>query len=148
MKKIITQQASKIETLEHEVNILKQENNELRTEINVLKQENTELKINNNDLRTEINVLKNKDRLFEALSKLNDCDKLANDTFKNEYRKYFKLRRYDNNIPNIGQYIETPPNQLDDTEEYHFWNLFCVKYPNSNNNNFRQIYLKLCNQSK
>ncbi len=80
---------------------------------------------------------------MEALSKLNDCDKMANDTFRNEYLGYFKKGRYDNNVQNLGQFIETPPNMATDKNDYDFWIYFCNKYPNSDNAEFRQIYIKI-----
>lgn len=128
---------------EKTIDELKKENEMLKNILDELKKQNEELKEKNEDMSKKINQLINKNELFEALSKLNDCDKLANDTFKNEYRKYFKLSKYNNNVPNIGQFIDDPPNQNTEKDEYDFWNLFCKNYPNSNNKEFREIYKKI-----
>jgi len=104
-----------------------------------------EIKKENNDITNKLNILINKNDVFEALSKLNDCDKLANDTFKKEYKKYFKKSRYDNNIPNLGEFIDSPPDATE-IDEYQFWNEFCKKYPNSNNKDFRLIYKKMSSE--
>lgn len=94
----------------------------------------------------KIDYLMNKNDFFEALSKLNDCDKLANDAFKNEYQKYFKLKKYDNNVPNLGQFIDNPPDSTTDKDDYDFWIFFCKKYPNSDNKDFRVIYKKISSE--
>lgn len=126
-------------------NILTNENDKLREENKILNARIKELENKNNELEQKIDYLVNKDKIIEALSKLNDCDKMANDAFKNEYRKYFGKGKYDNNVPNLGQFIENPPNIniTADKDDYDFWEYFCKKYPNSNNNDFRQIYIKI-----
>jgi len=157
LKSIIANQNIEIDTLKldnvqlkEEVKILKIENTQLKEEVKILKIENIQLKeevntlkIENTQLKVDIKELKDDKALFIALSKLNDCDKLSNDKFKDEYRKYFKLKKYDNNIPNLGQFVDNPPDQIDDPDEYQFWDQFCKKYPNSDNRKFRQIYLEL-----
>lgn len=124
---------------------LKKENETLKMILDELKEQNGELKEKNKELIQKIDYLINKDKIFEALSKLNDCDKLSNNSFKNEYRKYFKLKKYDN-VPNLGEFIDNPPEELDDKNEYDFWKLFCQKYPNSDNKDFRLIYKRISNE--
>ncbi len=94
-----------------------------------LQNQNKLLKEKNEEISKKIDYLMNKNEFFEALSKLNDCNKSANDAFKNEYRKYFKLKKYDNNIPNLRDFIDNPPDSINDKDEYAFWAMFCKKYP-------------------
>lgn len=132
-----------IEQKDKNIDELKKENETLKNMLNELKKQNKELKDMKETFEKDLNNLKNKNNIFEALSKLNDCDKLANDTFKKEYRLYFKLGRYNNNVPNIGQFIEYPPNEYEDKEDFDFWKYFCNKYPDSNNIGFRDIYKRI-----
>lgn len=113
--------------------------------IDELKKENNELKERIATMENKLNFLIKEKEIFEALSKLNDCDKLANDNFKKEYRKYFNLKKYDNNIPNLGQFVLSPPDENDDIDEFKFWKYFCNKYPNSDNIEFQKIYKKISN---
>ena len=105
--------------------------------IDELKRENDTLK--NNELTQKIDYLANKDKLIEALSKLNDCDKLSNDVFKSEYRKYFNLDDYDNNVPNLGQFVNKPPLETTNKQKYDFWKTFCAQYPNSDNSVYNKL---------
>ncbi|ATZ81108.1 hypothetical protein BMW23_1064 [Bodo saltans virus] len=84
-----------------------------------------------------------KNKKIEALYKLIGCDKLANDKFKDEYRIYFNLDDYDNNIPNLGQFVNKPPLESKDKKRFDFWKAFCTKYPNSDNKEFQKIYLTI-----
>ena len=97
-------------------------------------------------MTNKLNALENKNEVFIALSKLNDCDKLANDAFKREYRKYFNLKQYNNNVPNLGDFIDNSPQESTDKDDFDFWELFCKKYPNSNNQEFRIIYKQISKQ--
>lgn len=114
--------------------------------IEELKKENEILKKMLEEMSKKLDYLINKNKIFEALSKLNDCDKLANDSFKREYKKYFNLKKYDNNVPNLGQFIDNPPDSASDKDDYDFWVFFCKKYPNSDNKEFRLIYKKLSSE--
>jgi len=68
----------------------------------------------------------------------------VNKEFKRLYRIKFNRTKYDNNIPNIGDFINDPPTE-DDEDNYKFWNEFNQKYPQSDNANFRLIYQKIVN---
>ena len=130
------------ETIKHNeqtIEVLREENKKLKIEVEELKKKNEEI-------IKKLDYLMNKNELFEALSKLNDCDKLANDAFKKEYRKYFNKNKYDNNIPNLGQFIDNAPDSAIDKDDYDFWLFFCKKYPNSDNKDFRDIYKKISNE--
>lgn len=133
LHKLILQKDRTIEELQKEIDELRKENEILKRILAETQKQNEQL-------------LKDK-KIFEALSKLNDCEKLANDTFKSEYRAYFELDPYDNNIPNLGQFVDRPPinsNANDKMKkQYEFWKIFCIKYPNSDNKNFRMIYRKM-----
>ena len=56
----------------------------------------------------------------------------------------FNISKYNNNIPNIGDFIENPPTE-EDGDDYIFWIEFNNKYPESNNENFRKIYKQTSN---
>lgn len=104
------------------------ENEELKLRLGILENEHIELKNNFNNLQNEHNELKNKFSCFEAISKLHDCDALANNTFKKEYRKWYKLKKHDY-VPNLGEFVDNHPDKDDD--DFDFWKEFCNKYPNS-----------------
>ncbi len=120
---------------------LEQEIKDLREENEILRKRLSEVEKNNDQLNIKINDLINRNSVFDALSKLHDCDALSNNTFKKRYREWFKKSKYDYNIPNIGDFIMDPPSIND--EEYKFWQDFCKIYPNSNNKNFRIFYEKI-----
>jgi chromosome segregation ATPase len=103
----------------------------------------SELEIKYDKLEIKYTDIVNENKIKSALSKLNDCDKLANDKFKEEYRNYFDLDDYDNNIPNLGQFVDKPPLETKNKKKYDFWKDFCKKYPNSDNKEFRKIYLRI-----
>lgn len=103
-----------------------------------LRQENKELKQN-------IEKINRRNDIFDALVKLHECNVLVNKEFKRLYRIQFNLRKYDNNIPNIGDFIFSPPSKEDDEENYNFWIEFNNQYPNSNNEEFRKIYQQISN---
>ena len=91
------------------------------------------------EMLKDINDLKKDKEITDALLKLNNCLKKANNTFKNEYRKYFELDDYDNNIPDLIQFMENPPHEEKHKRKYEFWKMFCEKYPNSDNKDFVKI---------
>lgn len=115
---------------------LRKENEILKAMLKELREQNEELKKSNAEMKGKIDSLITENKKRDALSKLNDCDKLSNDAFKLEYRKYFKLRKHDY-APNLGDFVCNPP---DDGDELIFWIQFCKYYPNSNNEKFRWIY--------
>lgn len=114
---------------------------ELKKDNTELKKDNAELKKKNIKMKHKVKKLVTQNDVREALSKLNDCDKLANDTFKREYRQYFKLKMREV-VPNLGEFVCYPP-ESNNTEEYDFWLYFCKKYPGSDNEEFRYIYRQI-----
>jgi hypothetical protein len=137
-----------IEELKRENAMLKSELAELREHIkkqdeHIERQDIAieELKKKNIKLKHKVKKLVTQNDVREALSKLNDCDKLANDTFKREYRKYFKLGKY-TTVPNLGDFVCDPP-ESDNIDDFEFWTQFCKKYPGSNNMEFRYIYKQI-----
>ena len=133
-----------INILKKDIKNLHKENNEFKDRVVKLEIENKELKIENKELKREIKELKDDKQKFDALVKLHECNALVNKEFKKLYRIKFNKNKYDNNIPNIGDFINDPPTE-DDEDNYHFWNDFNVKYPQSNDINFRTIYHKISN---
>ena len=109
-----------------------------------LKQDNVVLKNNNDKLTKKINKLEDDKQKFDALVKLHECNALVNKEFKKLYRIKFNKNKYDNNIPNIGDFINDPPTE-DDEDNYKFWKEFNNKYPQSDDANFRLIYQKIAN---
>jgi hypothetical protein len=133
-----------INALKKDVKELKEENKILKEEIKVLKQDNVVLKNNNDKLTKKINKLEDDKQKFDALVKLHECNALVNKEFKKLYRIKFNKNKYDNNIPNIGDFINDPPTE-DDEDNYKFWKEFNNKYPQSDDANFRLIYQKIAN---
>jgi len=133
-----------INALKKDVKELKEENKTLKEEIKVLKQDNVILKNNNDKLTKKINKLEDDKQKFDALVKLHECNTLVNKEFKKLYRIKFNKNKYDNNIPNIGDFINDPPTE-DDEDNYKFWKEFNNKYPQSDDANFRLIYQKIAN---
>ena len=125
-----------------QINALKKDVKTLQEENKVLKEEIKELKEENKILKREIKELKNDKQKFDALVKLHECNALVNKEFKKIYRIKFNKNKYDNNIPNIGDFINDPPTE-DDEDNYKFWKEFNQKYPQSDNANFRLIYQKI-----
>jgi hypothetical protein len=110
--------------------------------IEELKKENLELKNRIVELENEIKIIKNDKEKLDTLIKLNDCNALVNKHFKLEYKNKFKPKRNEY-IPNIGDIINDPPNELDDKEYYDFWMYFKNKYPGSDDKRFRNIYSRI-----
>ena len=140
-----------VKTLQEENKVLKEENKTLKERVikleidnKELKEENKILKEENKILKKEIKELKDDKQKFDALVKLHECNALVNKEFKRLYRIKFNKNKYDNNIPNIGDFINDPPTE-DDEDNYKFWNEFNQKYPQSDNANFRIIYQKIAN---
>jgi hypothetical protein len=113
----------------------------------ILKEDNAKKDIKINKLEKEIKVLKDDKEQFDALVKLNECNALVNKEFKRLYKIKFNKKRYDNNVPNIGDFIMNPPdpNEPLEVDDYNFWIEFNNKYPNSDNIDFRTIYQKIAN---
>jgi len=128
-----------VKTLQEENKVLKEENKTLKERVIKLEIDNKELKEENKILKKEIKELKDDKQKFDALVKLHECNALVNKEFKKLYRIKFNKNKYDNNIPNIGDFINDPPTE-DDEDNYKFWNEFNKKYPQSDNANFRLIY--------
>ena len=122
------------------MNSLKKQIKELIEHNKELIGQTKELKNKNDETTQKLNQLIKKTNIFEALSKLNDCAALSNNTFKKKYREWFELGKYDNNIPNLGQFVDNPPDEDSYSEQYEFWKDFCTKYPNSDNKGFKMIY--------
>jgi hypothetical protein len=137
---IISQNGATIEELKKENEKLKQMYYEILKQNKLLTEEKDLLITKNNNLEEKLDELIQKEKLVEALSKIHDCDAMSNKAFKYEYKSYFKLKKYDNNVPNIGDFVLNPPDKNTDSEYYDFWFKFCKKYPNSDNINFRTIY--------
>jgi regulator of replication initiation timing len=126
---------------------LKKENEKLKQLYEELLKQNEILINKNNNLEEKLNKIIQTENVRDALSKLHDCDALSNKAFKREYKKYFNLKKYDKNVPNIGDFISDPPDDYNDQDNYKFWKEFCKEfcknYPNSDNKNFRTIYEKI-----
>ena len=137
---------TELDDLKNKYDVLYENSEKIKSDVDELKKENKILIENNKMLNGDNIILKNKFNKFEALSKLYDCDALANNALKTEYKKYFKLKKYDNNVPNLGDFIENPPDEHCDKDEYDFWDYFCKKYPDSNNKKFREFYKNLNSQ--
>ena len=133
-----------INALKKDVKVLKEENKTLKERFIKLEIDNKELKEENKILKREIKELKNDKQKFDALVKLHECNALVNKEFKRLYRIKFNKTKYDNNIPNIGDFINDPPTE-DDEDNYKFWKEFNNKYPQSDDANFRLIYQKIAN---
>ena len=129
---------------EHNIRIvlLEDDNNKKDIKINRLEQENKELKMEIKELKSEIKILKDDKQKFDALVKLNECNALVNKEFKRLYRLKFSKSKYDNNVPNIGDFIRDPPTE-NDGGDYEFWKEFNLKYPQSDDPNFRSIYQQI-----
>lgn len=138
---IISQNGATIEELKKENEKLKQMYDELLKQNKLLTEEKDLLITKNNNLEEKLDELIQKEKLVEALSKIHDCDAMSNKAFKNEYKSYFNLDKYDKNVPNIGDFVLDPPNK--NTKYYNFWLKFCKKYPNSDNIDFRTIYERI-----
>jgi len=110
----------------------------------ILKEDNKILKEDNKILKNRINVLETNKNIFDALVKLHECNALVNKEFKRLYKKKFNLSKYDNNVPNIGDFIDNPPTK-EDGDDYDFWVEFNELYPGSNNESFRKIYKQIAN---
>lgn len=108
----------------------------------ILKERVIVLENNNDKLTKKINILEQNKLKFDALVKLHECNALVNKEFKKLYKIKFNKNKYDNNIPNIGDFINDPPTE-DDEDNYKFWNEFNVKYPHSDYVEFRVIYQKI-----
>ena len=133
-----------INALKKDVKTLQEENKVLKERVIKLEIDNKESKEENKILKKEIKELKDDKQKFDALVKLHECNALVNKEFKRLYRIKFNRTKYDNNIPNIGDFINDPPTE-DDEDNYKFWNEFNKKYPQSDNANFRIIYQKIAN---
>lgn len=124
---VITNKNKTIEDLRKENAELKNRLNLIEKQLKILSENNIQqiqkydtLKNEHDILKNEHDILKNnfvqnaeEKILIESLAKLNDCDKLANDSFKKEYRKYFNLGKWDKSVPNIGDFVNDPPNVID-----------------------------------
>jgi len=140
----IANQDIEITRQNYEITKQQKEINDLKKETKDLKQDNIVLKNNNDKLTKQINKLEDDKQKFDALIKLHECNTLVNKEFKRLYRIKFNKTKYDNNIPNIGDFIRDPPTK-NDGEDYNFWIEFNNKYPQSDDANFRLIYQKIAN---
>lgn len=113
--------------------------------IEELKKENEELKREIKLLKNEIDKIKQDKAKLDALVQLNECNLLVNNNFKREYRTWFKLMKYAP-VPNIGDFINSPPDDTNDPEEYKFWEYFKQKFPKTTDARFRDLYLFISNQ--
>lgn len=117
---------------------------ELRKENAELKQKIIELENKIAKMQIKIDQLEEKDKIRDAVYKLHECDALANDTFRNEFKKYFGLSKYDKNVPNLSDFIKNSPEKGE--REYDFWQDFLNKFPGSNNKQFQIIYCGINNK--
>jgi len=132
------------EILKKDNEILKKDNKSLNNKIEILEKDNEILKKDNEILKKDNEILKKDKHRFDAFVKLHDCNQLVNVAFKKEYKRYFNKGKFDY-VPNIGDFINDPPEKEDDT--YDFWVKFINKYPNSDNLEFRNIY-KVINEER
>lgn len=90
----------------------------------------------------KIEKLENDKKIFDALVKLHECNALVNKEFRKQYIIYFGLKKYDNSVPNIGNFINDPPT---DENDLAFWNDFLKQYSRSDDVQFRQLYCQMNN---
>jgi hypothetical protein len=66
----------------------------------------------------------------QQAEKLKQHDELCTN-FRNEYKIYFKLKKYCGNIvPCVNLFIHDPPDMYDEPTMYEFWDKFKSKYIN------------------
>jgi hypothetical protein len=133
--------------LKEDNKLLKEDNKLLKEDNKLLKEDNKQKDIKINKLEKEIKVLIDDKQQFDALVKLHECNSLVNKEFKRLYRIKFNKKKYDNNVPNIGDFIINPPdpNEESEIDDYNFWIEFNTKYPDSDNISFRTIYQQIAN---
>ena len=141
-QKQITGLKKDVKELKEENKNLKNEVDELKKDNNILKEDNKQKDIKINKLEKDIKVLIDDKQKFNALVKLHECNALVNNEFKKLYRIKFNKKKYDNNIPNIGDFILDPPTE-EEEDDYNFWIEFNNIYPNSDNIDFRKIYQQI-----
>lgn len=137
---IIEKQQSEIVELKEIVKSQQTEITELKSEITELKSEIIELKSEIVELKDNIAKKDDAEKIKNAIFVLHEFDSVTNKIFKSEYKKYFNLKKYDNNIPNLQDFILNPPVEFEDKDDYEFWCYFLRKYPNSDNVSFTNIY--------
>ena len=142
--KLILNLQKRLKEQESRITHLEKDNKDLKEQNKMLKERVIKLEDNNDKLTKQITILEQNKQKFDALVKLHECNALVNKEFKKLYRIKFNKNKYDNNIPNIGDFINDPPTE-DDVDNYKFWNEFNQKYPQSDNANFRLIYQKIAN---
>ena len=108
-------------------------NEDLKLKFDNLRNEQAELEWKQAELEVRLGILENKFSCREAISKLNDCDALANNKFKEEYRKWYKPKKYAC-VPDLREFVDDPPDNNDD--DFDFWKDFCDKYPKSDKKRF------------
>ena len=60
---------------------------------------------------------------YEEYINTNRINNKTNEHFKNEYRKYFNLKKYAC-APNLYEFIISPPDKNVDKEYYDFWTYY------------------------
>lgn len=144
LKKDVKTLQEENKVLKEDNKVLKEDNKVLKEKIKTLKERVVVLENNNDKLTKQINILEQNKLNFDALVKLHECNALVNKEFRRLYRIKFNKTKYDNSIPNIGDFINDPPSE-DDEDNYKFWNYFNAKYPQADDVNFRLIYHKIAN---
>lgn len=138
------------------INQLEVENSTLKEKVTNLETENKRLQDDSNMLRTiinnneiEITSLKSKikkledDKLrLDAIMKLYECDAIANNAFKNSYRKWFKLP-FKAPAPDLGDFVGEEISSKEYPDDYAFWIDFKTRYPGTDNPQFQKIYIEL-----
>ena len=124
--KLILNLQKRLKEQDGRITFLEKENKELKENNKIIKDKVIKLENNNDKLIKQINILEQNKQKFDALVKLHECNALVNKEFKQLYRIKFNKSKYDNNIPNIGDFIRDPPTK-DDEEQYIFWKEFNVK---------------------
>lgn len=139
LRQEIRQEIKLSDELRHDADMLREKSRTDDLIIKQLTEENELLKKEVSELKNEVSELKNKNKKFDALVRLNECNALVNGNFKIEYRRYFHLDDYEYS-PNVGDFISKPPI---DGDKFLFWRYFNERFPNSDDLRFRELYKKI-----
>jgi len=130
-----------IDELRKENEMLKEKLFNFEKSIKELKKDNKNLNIENNLLKSKIDNLELYELKRNAVFMLHEFDSISNKKLQSEYRKYFNLSNKNKNIPTLRDFV-LKTEMIDENDE-KFWNEFIKKYPNSDNKEFRNVYVKM-----
>lgn len=141
LKQKILELENKVTQLTDDYNVLREENKVLREENKVVIEDNKVLKKSNLTLMQRIENMEQKEIRREAVFTLHEFDSISNKTLQSEYRKYFNITSKLQKVPNLRDFVLKTDILNDD--DLVFWNEFVSKHPNSDNKQFRDIYVKM-----